>query len=154
MQATELTAHDREWLHQHAQACKLGFDFMLQDVLRPCAANATAAQIVPIWYKGAYEDVSTVLKFIEKDLPRSQIFEQWEHYRYQAVIRVCRSLSQFDARALLVASGFAYQDANVMCKQAGEAVAYAIRELYGDENDGDDDFESDTDDEFDWSTVE
>lgn len=139
MQASELTPQDRHWLTQHADACRLGCDFILHDTLRPNSPYAeTAARIVPIWHKGAYVDASTVLENIDKALPSSQIFEQWEYYRYESVLRICRSLSIFDARVLFVASGYAYQDEAVLYNAACESVAEAMRDLYGEQSDADD----------------
>ena len=133
MQASELTPQDREWLSQHAEACRQGCDFVLQDTLRPNSPYAeTAARITPIWYKGAYVDASDVLEILDKGLPNSQIFEQWECFRYEAVHSVCRNLSTFDARVLLVASGFAYQDEKALYIASYESVAQSIRDLYGD----------------------
>jgi hypothetical protein len=143
MPSSELTPHDLEWLAQHAEASRLGCDFILNDVLRPNTPYAeTAARIVPIWYMGGYVDASAVIAQIEKNLPSSQIFEQWEYRRYEDMIRACNRLSNFDSRVLLVASGLAYQDEKALWRSACESVEEAKNALYGeDTEDAFEDFE-------------
>jgi hypothetical protein len=133
---SELTPQDIEWLAQHAEASRLGSDFLLNDLLRPNTPYAeTAARIVPIWYMGRYHDASDVLTDIERNLPNSMIFEQWEYNRYEAVILTCCGLSKFDARVLLVASGLAYQDQKSLWLASCESVEQASRDLYGEQYD-------------------
>lgn len=136
MQDSLLTADDRQWLTKHADACRLGFDFMLEDLLRKGSShNQGLACAVPIWFDGDYLPAVEVLRKIENSVNYSQIYEQYQSRVYDEVIYTTRSLSAFDARVLLVAAGFDSVTASEIYSAEREAVDEAKRALYGDYED-------------------
>nr|WP_192963302.1 hypothetical protein [Pseudomonas fluorescens]CEK42104.1 hypothetical protein PQBR57_0151 [Pseudomonas fluorescens SBW25] len=136
MQHSLLTAEDHHFLGQHAAACRLGFDFMLEDLLRKGSSyNVRLACAVPIWFEGGYLPAEAVVRKIEKSVTYSQIYEQYQARVYDKVMRTTRSLSAFDARVLLVAAGFDSVTAGEIYSAESEAVNEARRDLYGDDED-------------------
>lgn len=136
MQHSFLTPKDLEWLAKHCLASRLGFDFMLSDLLfKGSSHNQRLACTVPIWFEGDYVTADLVVRQVEKTVRYSQIFEQWQARVYDAVMRTVRLLSSFDARVLIVAAGFGSPTADEVYAAAYEAVSLARHELYGDDED-------------------
>lgn len=75
-----------------------------------------------------------MLSQIEKNVPHSQIYEQWQYRVYEDVEHACEHLSKFDARVLRVAAGFDQVCESELYNEASKAVEEARRELYGDES--------------------
>lgn len=136
MQENLLTPQDRAWLAKHCEATRLGFDFMLADLLhKDHSCNQSRACAVPIWFDGDYVTADLIVRQIEKKVPYSQIFEQWQARVYDAVMRTTRRLSPFDGRVLIVAAGFGSLTSHDIYAASREAVSEARRDLYGDDED-------------------
>ncbi len=132
MSLSTLHEADREWLYQHAEACRLLCDFIYVETFSTYNnAVISAAGNVPIWAEGCYQSAACVLRSIEKGVSNSQIFEEWEYRRYQDVMRYCRNLSTMDAHVLIVVAGFAKQNEDELYNYAAEAVSEAHEALYG-----------------------
>ncbi|WP_116893031.1 hypothetical protein [Pseudomonas savastanoi] len=140
MERSLLTPEDQEWLQQLANATRKGCDFILYDFTkRSNALDQRRAGEVPIWHSGAYTSACDVLESIRAKVPYSQIFEQWESRLYQDVVRECAQLSVFDARVLLMASGFHLKTEEDISRAAAQAVSEAYEDLYGSSEDAYDD---------------
>lgn len=136
MQHSLLTAEDRQWLSKHAEACRLGFEFMLEDLFRKSSSyNQGRACAVPIWFEGDYVPAEAVVRKLEGSATYSQIYEQYQARVYDEVMHTIRLLSAFDARVLLVAAGFDSVTANEIYNAESEAVSEARSALYGDDED-------------------
>lgn len=136
MQQSLLTTQDHQWLAKHGEASRLGFDFMLADLLhKGSSSNVRLARAVPIWFEGDYVPADLVVQKIRKSSRSSQIYEQWNAWVFDDVRRICRSLSQFDARVLIVAAGFGSDSGAEIYAASREAVDEARRALYGDDED-------------------
>lgn len=136
----ELTPEDRIWLAEQAEALRLSCDFMLRDLFHQDSTDLISrAAIVPIWLDGRYVPANDVLRQIEKSVPYSQIFEQWEARVYEDVERTCRRLSAQDARVLTVTAGFHKVTEAEIFDAAGEAVQEAWSALYGEPDESFDD---------------
>jgi hypothetical protein len=132
MDRTLLTKEDREWLAKFVDTTRKGCDFILYNLRkRSTEHDPSHAGAVPIWYEGNFVLAADVLRAIERTVPYSQIFEQWESYVYQEVVRTCEKLSAFDSRVLLMASGFHLTTEAEILRAAGVAVDEAYEALYG-----------------------
>lgn len=136
MDRSVLTADDLAWLAKHAEACRKRCDLILYNLRKKNSdLDQAYAGSVPIWFGGDFVQATYVLQAIEKKVPHSQIFEQWESRVYQDVIRACATLSEFDASVLLMASGFHLTTEEAIYAAADEAVGEAYEELYGSDED-------------------
>jgi len=134
MQTEALTARDREWLSQHADACRLKCEFIMQDTLRRgSSAAAQAARNVPIWLDGGYTKAAEIEQQIQRETPYSQIFEQWEERNYQSILACAKKISAHEGRALIVAAGFGEACGAALCSAAYDALVEAHDGMYGDE---------------------
>lgn len=135
MTHTLLTPEDRDWLKTQADAVTRSMDFLLSSMFRPKAyQTAVQANAMLVWYEGAYHQVEPLLRSIEAKI-NSGIFEQWEVWRWEAVMRVSRKMNALEAKALILAAGFADADVDAMYASADEAVSEAREAMYGSEED-------------------
>lgn len=131
MTHTLLTPEDLDWLKTQADAVTRSMDFLLSSMFRPKAYQTVVqANAMLVWYEGAYHQVEPLLRSIEADI-NSSVFEQWEVWRWEAVMRASRKMNTLDAKALMLASGFADADVDAMYAAADEAVTEARNALYG-----------------------
>lgn len=132
MQTSLLTPDDQTWLAKHAEACRRSFDFMLADLLYPASQRSMSrAHEMLIWYNGSYIKAPDLLSSIEKKVPYSQIYEQWQSRVYSDVQRVCRSLSASEKKALIIVAGYEIITEAEIFLCAAEAVTEAREALYG-----------------------
>lgn len=136
MQTSLLTSEDQQWLSKHEEAVRSSLNFMLADLLYPRSPRAMSrAHEVLIWYKGSFLKTPDLLSKIQKEVPYSQIYEQWESRVYQGVQRVCRSLSALDEKALIIVAGYDIITEDEINRSAAEAVSDAREALYGRDED-------------------
>lgn len=127
-----LNTQDRQWIDRHAEAVRLGCEFILCDLFNATSGQRfRLARSVPIWFNGDYMLASAVFAQIEEQAPYSQIYEQWEYGVFQSVQHACKLLSAHDARVLWVASGFDSRCEEEIASSASEAVEEARQALYG-----------------------
>lgn len=136
MQQSLLTTQDNQWLAKHAVACRLGFDFMLADLLHHNSSyQQSRACAVPIFYHGDYPTAGLVVRQIEDVVRHSQVQEQWQARFYEAVMHIAQRLSSFDGRVLIVAAGFGSLTAdNVQAGKDGAASEARGNFFAGDED--------------------
>ncbi|NVL48678.1 hypothetical protein F2S72_01550 [Pseudomonas syringae pv. actinidiae] len=141
-----LTEEDRYWLESHAEAVRTSMSFMVSNLLYPHTSQTMSrAHEVLIWFKGSYIRTTDLLRKIEKEVPYSQIFEQWQSRVYDEVQRVCRSLSDPDRMALIMVAGFDIITESEIRACASEAVREASEALYGSEDECDEPIACDID---------
>lgn len=130
-----LTHEDHQWLAIQAEAVGCSLNFWLAVMVNPKEARTiSCAREVLIWHNGVYLKVPDLLRQIENEVPYSQIYERWQAGVYDAVLRVCRSLSDLDEKALLIVAGFDTVTEDEIYNCADEAVLEARAALYGDDS--------------------
>ncbi|MCF5382145.1 hypothetical protein GIW05_01230 [Pseudomonas syringae] len=135
MKSSLLTPEDHQWLAKQAEAVRCSLNFMLAAMFNPQSARTiSCAREVIILHNGVFIKAPDMLGQIEKEVPYSQIYERWQASVYDAVLRVCRSLSKLDEKALLIVAGFDTVTEEEIYNCAGEAIREARSALYGDDS--------------------
>lgn len=136
MQTSLLTPEDKLWLAKHEEAVRSSLRFMMADLFHPrTALTMSRAHEVIIWYEGCFYKTPELVVKLQREVPHSQIYEQWESRVYSAVQRVCKSLSEMDKKALIIVAGYDIVTEAEIVRCAREAVSEAHEALYGADED-------------------